>query len=422
MNDQTSRPLRTRIPKPTFNFEEFLDAANDAANRTRYVSIVLLVASILIFIGLNNSYLNSWMVDDIRQVYQPGDDYIKGLLDPNGKGKDYFNYSYDYDYKGHKMLLTRPVDVAKRDAQDALIKIHMESRLLLKIPILGLTIHVNDLGFLGGITLIVLLLMLRTSLSREIKNLGYSFKRASAARRLDEFYEALAMRQLFTVPQMKGEKRNRFLSKAPYAVCLLPILVYFLLVAYDIYTAVILPRYKRGFEGELWDVLTTSSILWLMVIEGVCVFIILQIALRCLERQHYLYFIWDSYWELLDQKKDNLCLLEPVIAAHFQRDKNIDIKEIKKILKEEHTKESKELNLPQRFWRAFKEENSPIIRFLFSIQISEQRMDAKPRLIKIDAEIAKLFSNDKQINDTLRKYLEQREKQTDDASAISDEK
>jgi hypothetical protein len=407
MDDQTSKPSKPGESKPAFDLKEFLDATNDAANRTRYVYIVLLIATILIFIGLNNSYLNSWMVDDLKHAYKPGDDYIKGLLDPRNEGKHYFDYSYHYDEVTHSLSFHRPADIAKRDAQQALVRMHMESRSLLRIPILGLAIHVNDLGFLGGITLIVLLLMTRTSLSREIKNLGYSFKRALGDGRLDEFYEALAMRQLFTVPQMKGEKRNRFLSKAPYAVCLLPVLVYLLLVAYDVYTVLILPRYKQGLEGEsLLDVLTRSSILWLMIVEGICAFIIIQIALRCLERQHYLYFIWDSYWELLDPKTKNLCLLEPSVAVHFQKAGKVDADDVRDVLiaVKEDTQRSKKLNLPKRFWRVFKEENTPIMHFLFS----KRGMAGKPEVVEIDSDLAEPFSNDKQINDTLREILKQR--------------
>jgi hypothetical protein len=415
MNDQTSDPPGTVESKSPLDFKELLEAANDATNRTRYVSIVLLVASILIFIGLNNSYLNSWMADDLRQAYKPGDEYIGGLLDPFNKGKDYYELTESYDEFGRRKH-ARPIDIAKRDAQQALVRMHMESRLLLRIPILGLAIHVNDLGFLGGITLIVLLLIMRTSLSREIKNLGYSFKRALGAERLDEFYEALAMRQLITVPQMKGEKRNRFLSKAPYAICLLPVLVYLTLVGYDVYTVFILPRYRHGLEREsLLDLLTTSSILWLMVVEGLCAFIIIQITFRCLERQQYLYFIWDSYWKLLDPRKDNLCLLEPDVATHFQKGGVVDIEVIKNTLIEES---AKKINLLQRFWRAFKEENSPIIRFLFS----RNRGEGKPVLIDVGQDVTERFSNDKQINDTLRNSFKRRKKQKDNSGATPDEK
>lgn len=408
MDARDFNPSSASNPISKFDLKEFLDAGNDATNRTRYVYIVLLVATILIFIGLNNSYVNSWMVDDLRQAYKPGDDYIKGVLQPTDQDEGYFRDSPVYDEHRERVQTAHPADLAKRDVQQALVRMHMESRLLLKIPILGLAIHVNDLGFLGGITLIVLLLLTRTSLSREIKNLGFSFKRAVDAEQLDAFYEALALRQLFTVPQMKGEKRNRFLSKAPYAVCLLPVLVYFMLVTYDVYTVLILPRYKHGLEGKsISELLRNSSILWLMIIEGLCAFVIAQIALRCLERQHYLYTIWDSYWQLLDAQKHSLCLLEPEVVAGLMKDGTIDSEEINGLLRKvkENTEKPTKLNLPRRIWRAFKEENSPILDFLFL----KRRSVGKPLLIEIDPDLAEQFSNDKQINDTLRKILKRRE-------------
>ncbi|HVQ38650.1 MAG TPA: hypothetical protein VMS31_14025, partial [Pyrinomonadaceae bacterium] len=197
------------------------------------------------------------------------------------------------------------------------MRIHMESRLFIRIPILGVSIHVNDLGLIGGITLIVLLLLARTSLSREIKNLNYSFKKAYEGNRLDQFYDALAMRQLFTVPHMKGEKRNYFLSKTPYAVCIFPAVVYLWLVVYDVLTAIIIPRYREPWRENF----LTESILWLIVVEGICVLAICFIALRCVERQYYIYSIWDAYWKLLKSVPE-LCLLESALAVRLQEDRD----------------------------------------------------------------------------------------------------
>jgi hypothetical protein len=369
------------------------------------------------------------MVQDLREVYRPGDRYIEGLLDQERKG----DKTNDVDYYAatcwdpDPMKCVAPADQAKRDAQEALMKIHMESRSLIKIPILGVAIHVNDLGLIGGITLIVLLLLTRTSLSREIKNLNYSFKKAYEANKLDEFYDALAMRQLFTVPHMKGEERNRFLSKAPYVVCLFPAMVYVCLVAYDVLTVFVLRRYREPFEHKkLFDLLMQSSVLWLIVVEGICVLAICFIALRCAERQHYIYSTWDNYWQLT-KHDPTLCLIEPGVAMMLAEDEDyfVNIREgvksavlsekIKSELRQakEHTQPGS-IYFARWLWHAVKAEVSPAGRFipqLLHLAVSHKRTTAKPILVQIDPELATLFSNDKEINKTLREILQNRERE-----------
>lgn len=410
-------------PHDAFDMKEYVEAANDAANRTRYVSIVLMIATILILVGLNNSYMNSWMVEDLREVYKPGDRYVRSLFQHNLRGNkvadaDYFTEKCD-DQSPPNCVPT-PADKAKKDAQEALMKIHLEGRLFIKIPILGVSIHVNDLGLIGGITLIVLLLLQRTSLSREIKNLNYSFKKAYEAQSLDPFYDALAMRQLFTVPHMKGEKRNRFLSKTPYVVCVFPVAIYLLLVAYDVLTAIVIPRYRDPISEHP----LTASIVWLMVVEGICGLAICFIALRCVERQHYIYSIWDGFWKLLKPLPE-LCFLESAVASRLEngRDYSILVRENNPdlvTLSEEIVADLKRVKTdtvrPARFssirWlrRAFREEAVPIFHFVpHAFRVLLHRQPAgKPLLVTIGPDLAELFSNDKELNDTLRQILKKR--------------
>lgn len=416
--------------------KEYVEATNDAANRSRYVFIILIISTILIFVGLNNSYMNSWMVDDLREVYKPGNAYISELLEKKLTGNkegtaDYFRSPCD-DPKDTNPRCVSPAEKAKTDAQEALMKLHMESRLLIRIPILGVSLHVNDLGLVGGLTLIVLLLLTRTSLSREIKNLNYSFKKAFEEGELDEFYDSLSMRQLFTVPHMKGEKRNHFLSKAPYAACLFPAIVYLSLVEYDIFTIFVLPRYRIPFEHKtilyvLRHPLSESSISWLILVEGICALVICFIAIRCVERQHYIYSIWDNYWKLLKPVPE-LCLLEPDVADKLEESTDYSIVRDNNGVAQAMLNENilTELTTINRFriqpgnlylfrwlWRALKEETKPIFHFLPHIigLLFKKHKAEKPLVITITPELAELFSNDKEINETLLEILTRREKE-----------
>src|SRR5258706_12968893 len=181
------------------------------------------------------------------------------------------------------------------------------------------------------------------------------------------------MRQLFTVPHMKGEKRNHFLSKTPYAVCLFPVFIYLWLVAYDVLTAIIIPRYRPAPNHLL-----TASILWLMIVEGICGLLICYIALRCVERQHYVYSIWDGYWKLLKSATE-LCFLESSVAIRLQEGKDYSVVTDENGVKQRVLSEAiifdlkkvktsmiqpGYLYLVRWLWRAFKEETLPIFHFL----------------------------------------------------------
>jgi hypothetical protein len=526
MGMMTSNKTGADSSESAFDLKEYVEATNDAANRSRYVFIILLIATILIFVGLNNELMTSWWLDDIRKAYLPNDVYIEGLLDPKHSNKPDFKsgdiknlpalisklkdennplskylsnkfsantrsilqeshsnqpddgatsaltndfnklledpsfynaeifkgiqlsketeelinqqprrkemvrllnrrvledaYSEEIAKKDYNILftptfiqlgsegkevLTRPADVAKRDIQWNLLRTHMESRLLIRIPILGVSIHVNDLGLIGGITLVVLLLLTRASLSREIKNLNYSFKKASQANKLDEFYHALAMRQLFTIPHMKGAKRNRFLSKAPYVVCLFPAIIFWSLVVYDLYTTFTIERYK----------MESSYILKLDFIQWFFALIISYVAYRCLKSQYYIYYIWGSYWKWLKPTSD-LCLLEPDVADGLQKQEQVVVKDNKTVLSDvikAKLKEAKDQGhqpVLDRIRRAFREKTGWIRHFL-SPQKSDNNKSRKgntkePLFIELDAEFAKLFSDDKEVNKVLRNILE----------------
>ena len=70
--------------------------------------------------------------------------------------------------------------------------------------------------------------------------------------------------------------------------------------------------------------------------------------------------------------------------------------------------EPRKRNFLYRGWNAIKEEHSPIVRFL--MPKTKQGVEEKPLLVQIEPELARLFNNDKQINDALRRFSEQQPK------------
>jgi len=114
-------------------------------------------------------------------------------------------------------------DVAKRNYVDA--------------PAFGVRLDVNDLGLVGGATLLIISLMLRSSISRELQNVRFVFDSACDGDEIIERYRILAMHQVITpVPIEASDKR---LIQARFARALFyPVPVaYTLLIIVDLSTA-----------------------------------------------------------------------------------------------------------------------------------------------------------------------------------------
>ncbi len=156
------------------------------------------------------------------------------------------------------------------------------------IPFFDTSIEVNDLGAFGGISLIIILLLLRFNLSREIKNLNVAFRQSFNQDKLAEFYHRLAMRVIFVIPRMEGESVNQTLSAGAKYVCFLPVIVITLGVLYDWYSIKSLGLYP------------SNEVFWHLIIEDICVSIIWYLSFRCLERLMHVDEIWEDYhaiWE-----------------------------------------------------------------------------------------------------------------------------
>ncbi len=156
------------------------------------------------------------------------------------------------------------------------------------LPFFGSAIDVNDLGIVGGISLIVVLLLLRFSLSREIKNLNLSFKQAFYNEKLDYFYHLLAMKQVLTIPEMAGEEKNQTLTASSKLIFLFPVIVISFGVGYDFYSIF----YYRFFDPRF--------VLTHLILESICVVIVIYLSGRCLERQMHIDEIWEEYDEILN--------------------------------------------------------------------------------------------------------------------------
>ena len=295
-----SKPSTECAISPDFDLHYYVEASHDAAKRTRTVTIILVVACVLISIGWYNSFQWSWTRYRVRQAFDLGDVSIYKILNPTNPPTN--------NNDPEAMLY-------RTQLQYATVNEYVQNVRFVRIPFFGIAFDVNDLGTIGGLALLTIFLLLRYSLSREIKNLNVSFEESVLHNRLCAFYHALAMRQLFTVPHMKGETRNWKLARLPEFVAITPAIIFSLGVAYDFYSTFVLGVF--GFK----------SVSFTLICESVWLGLIWMVALKCLGRKRHINGIWEKYWERMSAEnkvKPSVIMLDNDLVEEFGSDEAVN--------------------------------------------------------------------------------------------------
>ncbi len=353
------QPVRKDAIRERFVIKEYVSATGDAAARTRTVTYILIIATILIGIGFWNSLRGAWATERVKAAYDK-------------------NYTDKYKlFIDDKLLLEnnhleRNLDKKRFDEilQEQALRGFIDNVRFVRIPILGIAIDVNDLGPIGGLTLIIMLLLLRFSLSREIKNLNVSFREAVRHNQLCGFYHSLAMRLVLTVPKMRGETQNQWLVNAAIYICVLPFVVFTLGAAYD---------YVSVFEYELYGFL---EVLPTLVINIIWVIVIAILTKRCLERLEIINKIWEDHWNRMEGLNSPVILLDENLVKKFGSDKAIN-----KALKSLQNKTPENTSAPAS-------EKPPEDDEIQGVKSSVVLLD--------DEDLVKEFGNDRAANEALK--------------------
>jgi len=255
------------------SIKDYVEASSEASKRTRSVTVVLMIASVLMFSGLLNSAYSSWKRQRLQALESVDSDYVKRRLGPPpSSAEEYSMYLARYN-----------------QLYSAALKDYVENTYTIRIPFFGIAIDTNDLGPLGGLALSVILVLYRTSITRELDNLRLSFEGAEAQNQLHTLYYLLAMRQVLTFPNIHGKERSRFMLIAPKILIFTPLVIYSTIVLYDYYT---LALYEVSYKVIVTMVQDTLFFAAVIVIT-----FMIFIRLREIDK------IWDHYWNVLNEQQ-----------------------------------------------------------------------------------------------------------------------
>lgn len=271
----------------------YIEGVASASRRTRFVVLVSIIASGLLFISSWNSRKSGWLnsrIETAQQMVQWEAWHTRDADELRDARIDIAQFE-----KARAFAKLRLIE----DPQDAahvlyeLREMQVDGMWTVTIPIFGVQFDLNDLGFIGGFGAMVLMLWLRFSLFRELECVRTTFLHARRFAReneglyqrgyiacLRESYELVAMRQVLTVPPLRGPDANAFWTILPRCLMVFPALSLSYVVLYDLLTL--------GF-GTSVSVLTTLAT---EVCSATFMLVTWALALSCLHFHARIQDIW----------------------------------------------------------------------------------------------------------------------------------
>jgi hypothetical protein len=253
-----------------------------SSNRTRYVLIIIIIASVLVFVSFWNSSNWSWFNNRLEKtqkcinykVWEEEDSLKINCLLQKNKLIEYREVKL---YSDIRNLDSLSLHINKHE----LNKIKAEEINLTKIPFLGIILDVNDLSMIGGFSFVVMLLWLKFSLKREWLNLSIISEYTKGNESHNVCFDILAMQQVLTLPKDKYYNKRTFLRIVPYILFSLPFLVQGVILIYDISTF------------EFGKSINYSYTIVLYILGSLFLIAILVLIIQCFIRFHKI----NKYWK-----------------------------------------------------------------------------------------------------------------------------
>ena len=254
----------------SLDLEDYLNAAGDSAQRSRTVTFVLVIASVLALACLLNSLQSNWMRQRISAIEKADSEYSRTML---GLDK------------------TTPLTAEHMTHHEALYKAVVESYIsntfVVRVPLLGITFDINDLGLIGGLSLLVLLIWLRFAILREMDNLKIAFEEAKRQQEMNEMYHLLAMRQVLTMPPMEGGSTGWLGRLLPKALMILPAIVMTMIFIHDLMTL------------DIGRAVSDRHVLLNLLGSVVCLALVIVVTIYSVLASFEIDEIWRRYWKEL---------------------------------------------------------------------------------------------------------------------------
>ena len=177
---------------------QYIEACKTAAIRTRLILIILVITSVLTFIAYWNSRQCSWQNERINKAMYA---YEHKLWKTT--------HSSNYLKSPSTQLISSTDYVTHRNLNDSnVLLFHLQSLQNMKtdfintiqITFLGVVIDINDLGFLAGLSFLILIFWFRLSLTRELRSFRLTIDKFKQTKYQEDCYNLLVSIQVHSLP------------------------------------------------------------------------------------------------------------------------------------------------------------------------------------------------------------------------------
>lgn len=279
--------------------KSLINATNIASTRSRKIVLLLVFTSVIAFAAYWNSRPSGWPNQRFQVINKAYEKFILDQITDTSKQKFLYKNGVKMDDKSPFGDTARMRDFLEQrnintvDELEFLKKVYFnikENTFSVKIPILGVSFDINDLGLFSGITFSLLLFILWFCLEREWENLQITFKEASQVD-LKQYYKIMSMSQVFTVPARENRDLNILWLIVPKILYLLPLFTQLLICLNDIATSSVVNSISEP-ATTTYNLVNIISIVCISVLTITTIVYVVKIDL-----------LWNKYHNMLSKKE-----------------------------------------------------------------------------------------------------------------------
>ncbi len=256
------------------DISKLVESAGNSSRHSRWVVLVITTASILSFVAFMNSRQNSWINLRLELaklavgncVFPKEEEVAKQCQeircwDANGRLERAEKYLQIYKIDSR-------VELRESIANWRLIK--QNQVLLLQVPLLGFSLDVNDLGLFSSTAFVVLLLLLRFWLTRELLNIRLVFAEARRSNKLRYCYLLMSMKQVLTVPPLVEQAGVALWKPLLKILVFLPLFIQAIVYGHDLFSADIAYMFNV-FNAALSLSFQTVALVVIVFLTWICI-------------------------------------------------------------------------------------------------------------------------------------------------------
>lgn len=258
-----------------------IQALSKSSQRNRTIFVLLVSVTIVIFCNYWNALPDNWYQSKLQllSLIEKSKE-SPNTLSQKEKFKMYnlkMQYGSGNEDNGKKVIDSFNIESGRAETIE-----RMRHTTYFTIPFLGISMHMNNLGLIGGGILSLTIIILNFGLYREFLNLKIAIRHFEKDQlHIDLNRDLLSMHQVFTIPHFSNG--NWFLGNITKILIFFPAIILVLIMYNDIQTI------------EIGKLLNEKRVYLTTILGAVMLAFILLMSLQCLSTINRIEKLWHSF-------------------------------------------------------------------------------------------------------------------------------